>query len=97
MKRFAISAKTWKLSSWDASSRYPDFTLLINGEQYYWEHWGMVDNYSYRQSIAKRIRWYREHGYSDYLIQDMGRGGERLERAGFCRVVQVEETQTQEK
>ena len=65
-----------KLSSWDGSFRYPDFTLFINGEQYYWEHWGMVDDYSYRQDIARRIRWYREHGYYDYLIQTWG-GGDR--------------------
>jgi len=65
-----------ELSSWDGSSRYPDFTLFINGEQYYWEHWGMVDDYSYRQYIAKKIRWYREHGYYDYLIQTWG-GGDR--------------------
>ena len=65
-----------KLSSWDGSSRYPDFTLFINGETYYWEHWGMVDDYSYRQDIARRIRWYREHGYYDYLIQTWG-GGDR--------------------
>lgn len=65
-----------KLSSWDGSFRYPDFTLFINGEQYYWEHWGMVDDYSYRQDIAKRINWYREHGYYDYLIQTWG-GGDR--------------------
>ena len=65
-----------KLSSWDGSFRYPDFTLFINGEQYYWEHWGMVDDYSYRQDIARRIRWYREHGYYDCLIQTWG-GGDR--------------------
>ena len=65
-----------KLSSRDGSFRYPDFTLFINGEEYYWEHWGMLDDYSYRQSIAKRIRWYREHGYYDYLIQTWG-GGDR--------------------
>ena len=65
-----------KLSSWDGSSRYPDFTLFINGELYYWEHWGMVDDYSYRQDIARRIRWYREHGYYDCLIQTWG-GGDR--------------------
>ena len=65
-----------KLSSWDGSSRYPDFTLFINGETYYWEHWGMVDDYSYRQDIARRIRWYREHGYYDCLIQTWG-GGDR--------------------
>ncbi len=65
-----------ELSSWDGSFRYPDFTLFINGEQYYWEHWGMVDDYSYRQYIAKKIRWYREHGYYDHLIQTWG-GGDR--------------------
>ena len=65
-----------KLSSWDGSFRYPDFTLFINGEQHYWEHWGMVDDYSYRQYIAKKINWYREHGYYDYLIQTCG-GGDR--------------------
>ena len=65
-----------KLSSWDGSFRYPDFTLFINGEQHYWEHWGMVDDYSYRQYIAKKINWYREHGYYDYLIQTWG-GGDR--------------------
>ena len=65
-----------KLSSWGGSFRYPDFTLFINGEQYFWEHWGMVDDYSYRQTIAKRIRWYREHGYYDCLIQTWG-GGDR--------------------
>lgn len=67
-----------ELSSRDGSSRYPDFTLFINGEQYYWEHWGMVDDYSYRQYIAKKIRWYREHGYYDYLIQTWGGGGRDL-------------------
>ncbi len=61
-----------ELSSYYGSCRYPDFTLFIDGEQYYWEHWGMVDDYSYRQDIAKRIKWYREHGYYNYLIQTWG-------------------------
>ncbi len=65
-----------KLASRDRSFRYPDFTLFINGEQYYWEHWGMVDDYSYRQYIAKKVNWYREHGYYNYLIQTWG-GGDR--------------------
>ena len=65
-----------KLSGWAGSFRYPDFTLFINGEQYCWEHWGMVDDYSYRQYLAKKIRWYREHGYYDCLIQTWG-GGDR--------------------
>ena len=36
----------------------------------------MVDDYSYRQYLAKKIRWYREHGYYDCLIQTWG-GGDR--------------------
>ena len=67
-----------KLSSGDGSFRYPDFTLFINGKQYYWEHWGMVDDYSYRQYIAKKVNWYREHGHYDYLIQTWGGGNRDL-------------------
>lgn len=36
----------------------------------------MVDDYSYRQYIARKIKWYREHGYYDCLIQTWG-GGDR--------------------
>lgn len=71
-----------ELSGWDGSSRYPDFTLFINGETYYWEHWGMVDDYSYRQYLAKKIRWYRKHGYYDCLIQTWG-GSDRNLRGQF--------------
>ena len=78
-----------KLSSWDGSFRYPDFTLFIKGEQYYWEHWGMVDDYSYRQSIAKRIRWYREHGYYDYLIQTWGGEGRDLRGQVFAELYKL--------
>ena len=78
-----------KLSSWGGSFRYPDFTLFINGEQYYWEHWGMVDDYSYRQSIAKRIRWYREHGYYDYLIQTWGGEGRDLRGQVFAELYKL--------
>ena len=78
-----------KLSSWTGSFRYPDFTLFINGEQYYWEHWGMVDDYSYRQSIAKRIRWYREHGYYDYLIQTWGGEGRDLRGQVFAELYKL--------
>ena len=36
----------------------------------------MVDDYSYRQYIAKKVNWYRENDYYDYLIQTWG-GGDR--------------------
>ena len=78
-----------ELSSRDGSSRYPDFTLFIKGNQYYWEHWGMVDDYSYRQSVAKRIRWYREHGYYDYLIQTWGGEGRDLRGQVFAELYKL--------
>ena len=46
----------------------------------------MVDDYSYRQSIAKRIRWYREHGYYDYLVQTWGGGGRDLRGQVFAEL-----------
>ena len=78
-----------KLSGWAGSFRYPDFTLFIKGKQYYWEHWGMVDDYSYRQYLAKRIRWYREHGYYDYLIQTWGGEGRDLRGQVFAELYKL--------
>ena len=86
-----------KLSSRDGSFRYPDFTLFIHGKQYYWEHWRMVDDYSYRQYIAKKVNWYREHGHYDYLIQTWGGGDRDLRGQVYSRVAQVEEIQRQGK
>ena len=44
---------------------YPDFTILspVNGKQYIWEHFGMVDNPSYAANIGQKLYTYSQLGY----------------------------------
>lgn len=43
---------------------YPDFTILhpVTGEIYYWEHFGMMNQTSYREKTWQKLRLYGEHG-----------------------------------
>lgn len=47
------------------SSIYPDFTILHpkTGEQFLWEHFGMLDKDTYRRSMFKREETYIKNGY----------------------------------
>ncbi len=46
------------------STYYPDFTILhpVTGELVYWEHFGLMDDLSYRHSAAHKVQRYIEHG-----------------------------------
>jgi hypothetical protein len=46
------------------SVRYPDFTIEdeIAGRIVYWEHLGMLESESYRESWKKKLAWYRANG-----------------------------------
>jgi hypothetical protein len=48
--------------------RRPDFTITLNGEQFYWEHLSMIGNREYRSAWEKTKKWYEENGYADRLI-----------------------------
>lgn len=43
---------------------YPDFTIQHpqTGKIYYWEHFGMMDDFEYVDKVAKKIASYCEHG-----------------------------------
>ena len=45
--------------------RYPDFTLLdpVTREEVIFEHFGLVDDESYRKNMFDKIRLYEENGY----------------------------------
>ena len=45
-------------------TRYPDFTIEddISGRRVYWEHLGMLDQDSYKQSWERKLNWYLENG-----------------------------------
>ena len=41
--------------------RWPDFTLEDQGEEYYWEHLGMLADDGYAKKWARKKAWYERH------------------------------------
>ena len=52
----------------DGTMYLPDFTINIRGEQWYWEHLGMLSKPSYRIHWEKKKAWYEKHGFAQNLI-----------------------------
>ena len=48
--------------------RLPDFTILHEGEAWYWEHLGMLSSAKYRSDWADKQAWYRTNGYWDRVV-----------------------------
>jgi hypothetical protein len=45
----------------DGSFYLPDFTINWRGEEYYWEHLGLLDQEKYRNHWQLKKAWYEEH------------------------------------
>jgi|Wag4MinimDraft_11_1082651.scaffolds.fasta_scaffold00868_4 exodeoxyribonuclease V alpha subunit len=54
----------------DFSRQYllPDFKIIYNEQEYYWEHLGMIDNMEYRSRWFRKFEKYKEIGVADHLI-----------------------------
>jgi hypothetical protein len=52
----------------DRDFRLPDFTVHYAGDTFYWEHLGMLDVPSYRESWERKRAWYETNGYTSALI-----------------------------
>ncbi len=48
--------------------RLPDFTIYYMGEEFYWEHLGMLTNPTYKEEWERKKNWYEVNGYSQRLI-----------------------------
>jgi len=48
--------------------RLPDFTVKYEGEEFYWEHLGMLDDPDYKNQWKNKKKWYKENKYSTRLI-----------------------------
>ena len=57
------------------STKYPDFTIedMESGENYYWEHCGMLHVPQYRRRWEEKISWYRANG----ILPSEEGGGQR--------------------
>lgn len=45
----------------DGTFYLPDFTITWNGEQYFWEHWGRLDQEKYQIHTETKKKWYEKH------------------------------------
>ncbi|MBR5413671.1 MAG: AAA family ATPase [Fibrobacter sp.] len=45
----------------DGTMFLPDFTVIFKGEEYYWEHLGMLDRPNYATHWAKKEEWYNKN------------------------------------
>ena len=46
----------------------PDFTIVHEGETWFWEHWGMMDRAAYREHREAKVAWYDAH-FSGRLVE----------------------------
>ena len=51
----------------DGSMYLPDFTIKWRGEDYYWEHVGMLHEPKYAAHWEKKKAWYEKH-YPGHLV-----------------------------
>ena len=52
----------------DGTMYLPDFTVKFRGEEYYWEHVGMLDVPSYKAHWEKKLEWYNKHFKGKLLL-----------------------------
>jgi len=45
----------------DGTMYLPDFTVTFQGNDYYWEHWGLLDKERYAAQTEVKKKWYEKH------------------------------------
>lgn len=45
----------------DGTMYLPDFTVTFRGEEYYWEHVGMLSDQAYAKGWEEKQAWYNKH------------------------------------
>ena len=45
----------------DGTMYLPDFTIIYQGDEYYWEHWGLLDKSKYKAHTDQKIKWYSKY------------------------------------
>ena len=63
------------LFSPDGTFYRPDFVITWNGEEWYWEHLGMLDKEEYKNHWDAKKEWYEKNGFSARLITTEEREG----------------------
>jgi len=71
----------------DGTFYLPDFTITWNGEKWFWEHWGLMNDDAYRNHTETKIGWYAKH-FSERLVEtsestQLSEDADKLIRAHF--------------
>lgn len=53
----------------EKSFKLPDFTFKFRRKTYYWEHFGMLNDFDYEKKVEKKKKWYSDNGYQNNLIE----------------------------
>ena len=56
----------------DGTMFLPDFTVTFKGEEFYWEHLGMLDNPAYKKHWDEKKLWYDKHFPSKLIVTTEG-------------------------
>jgi len=59
----------------DGTFYLPDFTVKWRGEDWYWEHFGLMQNDDYRNHNKVKLAWYEKHGFKERLVTTTEEGG----------------------
>lgn len=54
----------------DGTMYLPDFTVIFQGNEFYWEHWGLLDNTKYAAHTVEKKKWYQKH-FPGQLIESV--------------------------
>ncbi len=73
-----------RLSAPDGSSKDPDFTIHGDREDWYWEHWGMMDDPKYVADRDEKVDWYNKH-FRGRLEQTFETGNLTMEAKAIIR------------
>jgi hypothetical protein len=68
----------------DGTMYLPDFTVTFQGNDYYWEHWGLLDKSKYAAHTIEKQKWYEKH-FPGRLIESVEGNDISTQIKGICQ------------
>ncbi len=68
----------------DGTMYVPDFTVIFQGNNYYWEHWGLLDQQRYAEHTAVKKAWYNTH-FPGQLIESIEGNDISMQIRNICQ------------
>lgn len=68
----------------DGTMYLPDFTVTFQGDNYYWEHWGLLEKERYAAHTAEKLKWYEKH-FPRRLVESVEGNDISTQIKGICQ------------